>query len=126
MPPKPRHTSPAGTQPDRPAGDDAIAAHEGDADASSWPDVSGAARARAACDSRAEIRATIALREPEGVRANALSPIGQVVMWIAELGGYTGKSSGGPPGLIVIARGLNEIRPVARLIERRSRRTKEM
>ena len=76
--------------------------------------------------SRAEIRATIALHEPEGVRANALPPIGRVVMWLAKLGGYTGKSSGGPPGFIVIARGLNEIRPVARLIERRSRRTKKM
>ncbi len=75
--------------------------------------------------SRAEIRATIALREPRGVRELDVPPIGQVVTWIAELGGYTGKSSGGPPGAIVIARGLREIRPVAELIERRSRRRLE-
>jgi hypothetical protein len=32
--------------------------------------------------------------------------ISQAVRWIADLGGYTGKSSGGPPGSITIARGL--------------------
>ena len=76
--------------------------------------------------SRAEIRATIALREPRGVRERDVPPIGDVVRWIADLGGYTGKSSGGPPGVLVIARGLREIRPVAQLIERRSRRRVEM
>jgi hypothetical protein len=30
--------------------------------------------------------------------------------WIAELGGYTGKSSGGPPGSTTIARGLAQLR----------------
>lgn len=38
---------------------------------------------------------------PEG-----MPTIGQVVRWIADLGGYTGKSSGGPPGSITIGRGL--------------------
>ena len=75
---------------------------------------------------RAEIRATIALRQPRGVSERDVPPIGDVVRWIADLGGYTGKSSGGPPGFIVIARGLNEIRPVARRMERRSRRTDQM
>lgn len=32
--------------------------------------------------------------------------IAQAVRWIADLGGYTGKSSGGPPGSITIGRGL--------------------
>ena len=29
--------------------------------------------------------------------------------WIAELGGYTGKSSGGPPGATVLRRGLDRL-----------------
>jgi hypothetical protein len=36
--------------------------------------------------------------------------IGQAVRWIADIGGYTGKSSGGPPGSITIARGLDRLR----------------
>jgi hypothetical protein len=36
--------------------------------------------------------------------------ISQAVRWIADLGGYTGKSSGGPPGSITIARGLELLR----------------
>lgn len=35
--------------------------------------------------------------------------IGQAVRWIADLGGYTGKSSGGPPGSITIARGFERL-----------------
>lgn len=38
---------------------------------------------------------------PEGVPT-----IGQAVGWIADLGGYTGKNSGGPPGSITIGRGM--------------------
>lgn len=41
--------------------------------------------------------------------------LGEAVRWVAELGGYTGKSSGGPPGAIVIARGLEEIRTATQL-----------
>ena len=32
--------------------------------------------------------------------------VAEAVRWIADLGGYTGKSSGGPPGSITIGRGL--------------------
>lgn len=39
--------------------------------------------------------------------------IGEVTKWIAELGGYTGKSSGGPPGIIVLTRGLQRIELLA-------------
>lgn len=40
-------------------------------------------------------------------------PIGEVVLWIAKLGGYTGKSSGGPPGALVLARGLKRLELLA-------------
>ena len=35
--------------------------------------------------------------------------IAQAVRWIADLGGYTGKSSGGPPGSITIGRGFERL-----------------
>lgn len=41
---------------------------------------------------------------PEG-----MPTIAQAVCWIAELGGYTGKSSGGPPGSTTIGRGLERL-----------------
>jgi len=39
-----------------------------------------------------------------------------VVRWVAEIGGYTGKSSGGPPGSTTIARGLEQVLVVARAL----------
>lgn len=39
--------------------------------------------------------------------------LAEVALLIACLGGYTGKSSGGPPGTLVIARGLERVEPVA-------------
>jgi hypothetical protein len=35
--------------------------------------------------------------------------ISHAVLWIAQLGGYTGKSSGGPPGALTIRRGLDRL-----------------
>jgi hypothetical protein len=51
--------------------------------------------------------------------ASATTPsIGDVTLWIASLGGYTGKtSSGGPPGSITLSRGLESIRAVAQALE---------
>jgi hypothetical protein len=43
-------------------------------------------------------------RVPDGVPTMA-----QATRWIADLGGYTGKSSGGPPGSITIGRGLKRL-----------------
>jgi len=36
---------------------------------------------------------------------------------IADIGGYTGKSSGGPPGPTVIARGLERLGVAAQVVE---------
>jgi hypothetical protein len=60
----------------------------------------------------AEVEAIILLRKPKGTARNQVPGIGVVVQWLAELGGYTGKSSGGPPGAQVIARGLLRIEPI--------------
>jgi len=43
------------------------------------------------------------------VSATAKPSIADVTLWIAYLGGYTGKSSGGPPGSITIGRGLKRL-----------------
>ena len=44
-------------------------------------------------------------------------PIALAVRWIADLGGYTGKSSGGPPGAITIARGMENVAIAAQTLE---------
>jgi len=60
---------------------------------------------------------------PGGRRQSKLTPpdpetmtIGEAVTWIARLGGYTGKSSGGPPGTTTISRGLEDVLVAARAI----------
>jgi hypothetical protein len=71
--------------------------------------------------SKVEIRALLLLRREvnhrKEIRLNAMPTIEQATLWIAELGGYTGKSSGGPPGAITIRRGLEYLRPAAQLLE---------
>lgn len=56
-----------------------------------------------------EIDTLIVLRRPKGFAIGQVPSLALAVQWIAELGGYTGKSSGGPPGAVVIARGLYSI-----------------
>lgn len=63
-----------------------------------------------------EVEAVIVLRRPRGVARTAKPTLAEVVRWIADLGGYTGKSSGGPPGAIVLARGLDYIRSAVHLL----------
>jgi hypothetical protein len=46
----------------------------------------------------------------------ATPTLGEIVGYIAELGGYIGKSSGGPPGVKVLQRGLSRVVPVARAL----------
>lgn len=65
---------------------------------------------------RPEILATLLLRNPSGFSLDQIPTIGQVVRWLADLGGYTGKSSGGPAGMIVITRGLLRIESLATLL----------
>lgn len=60
-----------------------------------------------------EIDAVVVTKKPLGFRRGDTPPIGLVVRWLADLGGYTGKSSGGPPGAIVIRRGIERIQCLA-------------
>lgn len=60
-----------------------------------------------------ELEAIVLLRKPSGYRPGTVPTIAVAVRWIADIGGYTGKSSGGPPGTIVIGRGLERVQTVA-------------
>lgn len=66
--------------------------------------------------SRPEIDAVILMRKPKGTKRGATPTVGQITRWIADLGGYTGKFSGGPPGFIVIGRGLRRVEPAAMVL----------
>jgi hypothetical protein len=65
---------------------------------------------------RPEILATLLIRNPSGFGLDEIPTIGQVVRWLADLGGYTGDSSGGPAGMIVITRGLLRIESLVALL----------
>lgn len=69
--------------------------------------------------SEAEIRALILLKRDQKKRneviPDSVPSIEEATRWVAELGGYTGKSSGGPPGSITIRRGLERLEIGARV-----------
>lgn len=49
--------------------------------------------------------------------------LGEVVRWIAQLGGYLGRKNDGPPGVTVLWRGLQQLTPIVEMyqvIHRRS------
>lgn len=69
-----------------------------------------------------EIKATILLRFGNAAKtkvpAGTSPSMGDVTLWIAQIGGYTGRtSSGGPPGSITIARGLQQVRVAAKALK---------
>jgi hypothetical protein len=67
-----------------------------------------------------ELRALAVVRFGKKARQHVpdgtVPTIHQAVQWVAEIGGYTGKSSGGPPGSVTISRGLLEVLAVARAL----------
>jgi hypothetical protein len=71
--------------------------------------------------SAVEVEALILLKRKYKKRteqiSDAMPTMAEATLWIAELGGYTGKSSGGPPGSITIGRGLEHLLIAAEVIE---------
>ena len=63
--------------------------------------------------SRDEIDGAIVLTDRCKWKLGQELTVGQFVTLVANIGGYTGRSSGGPPGSIVIARGLDRVTAAA-------------
>ena len=70
--------------------------------------------------SPSELAALIALRQPKGIREDHVPSLAEAVRWIADLGGYTGPWNG-PPGAIVIGRGLYDVLVASRAFESRDK-----
>lgn len=68
--------------------------------------------------SRAELDAAIVLSETRKFAPGDAMTLGQAVELIAQAGGYTGKSSGGPPGTITLTRGFRDVQAAAAVVER--------
>ena len=68
-----------------------------------------------------EIEALLILKKNRKKRTeqilDRMPTIEEAVRWVAELGGYTGKSSGGPPGSVVLRRGLEPLRIAAEVVK---------
>jgi hypothetical protein len=66
-----------------------------------------------------ELQAIVLLREPKGVTIAQISKLtlSQVIRWVADLGGYTGPWNG-PPGPTVVARGLRDVLPAAKVLRK--------
>jgi DDE family transposase len=68
-----------------------------------------------------EIEALKLLKLDQKKKTEVVGPgiptIGLAVRWIADIGGYTGKSSGGPPGAMKIGRGLEKLTVATLLLD---------
>ena len=68
-----------------------------------------------------EIQALVLLKRREKKRTESIPDVPPdivtAVRWMADLGGYTGSSSGGPPGVTVIWRGFERVRTAADALE---------
>ncbi|HEX9016205.1 MAG TPA: IS4 family transposase [Chloroflexota bacterium] len=68
-----------------------------------------------------EIRAIVLLRFGKSAKKHLddaqVHTLAQVTLWLAQIGGYTGKSSGGPPGSVTLTRGLKEVAAVVRAFD---------
>jgi hypothetical protein len=70
--------------------------------------------------SKYELQALLFLKRGEKKRTETIvdnPSIALATRWIADLGGYTGTSSGGPPGAITIGRGLERVLAAAKVFE---------
>jgi hypothetical protein len=43
--------------------------------------------------------------------------LAQATLWLAQIGGYTGKSSGGPPGSVILTRAMRDVQAAVRTLE---------
>jgi hypothetical protein len=68
-----------------------------------------------------ELRALVLLRFGRAgnkkLAGGTVPTLGEATTWLAQIGGYTGKSSGGPPGSVTLARGLEELAVAVRTLE---------
>jgi hypothetical protein len=64
-----------------------------------------------------EINTLILLQKPNGYKPGDVPTIGEAVLWIAELGGYIRRASAGPPGTIVIGRGISQLQLSTKAVE---------
>jgi hypothetical protein len=68
-----------------------------------------------------EIRAITLLRFGKSAKKrlqdSQVPTLSQASLWLAQIGGYTGKSSGGPPGSVTLTRGLKEVAAVVRAFD---------
>jgi len=77
--------------------------------------------------SASELQALVLLKRKYAARNETVGDkptLATAVRWVADLGGYTGKSSAGPPGTITISRGLERVLMAAEALELASEQKK--
>lgn len=63
-----------------------------------------------------ELKAIVALRRPKNFDPELPIDLATAVRWVADLGGYS-RPKQGPPGVVVIGRGLHDVMVAARVLE---------